>query len=337
MSAAAPPQGGPPVRVSTRRLVLVAVVLVGLTLPLVLPRHFVDLMVFAAIYAIAGLGVGLLLGQCGIVTLAQSAFYAIGAYASAIVTVNYKLPMLVGVLAGMVASGLIALALGWPVLRLRGYFLAVATLALAMIANALFFEWDWLTGGTVGIGGVPKLALFGYALDTPAAFYYVAWGLAALAMLLAHNLVTGRPGLAMRGMRDAQDAARVLAIDVHVLRVKAFVLCAVLGSVAGSLFAHYTGYVSVASFAIDKAILFLLIPVVGGVGSIYGIVIGALFITFVPELLSKLGDFHGVVFGIALVLIVIAAPRGIAGAIESFAARRVPPARPASESAEALR
>ena len=301
-----------------RRWPLVLGALVWALLPFVLPRHFTDLLVFAAIYSIAGLGVGLLLGHCGIVTLAQSAFYAVGAYASAIVTVNLKLPILAGVIAGMAASGLIAFALGWPVLRLRGYFLAVATLALAMIANALFFEWDWLTGGTIGIGAIPKLGVFGVALDSPQSFYYVAWIVAALAMRLVHNLVGGRTGLAMRGMRDSLDAARVLAIDVHGLRVKMFVLCAVLGSVSGSLFAHYTGYVSVASFSIDKTILFLLIPVLGGATSIGGIVVGALFITFVPELLSKLGDFHGIVFGLALVVVVIAAPHGIVGTIERW-------------------
>jgi branched-chain amino acid transport system permease protein len=102
---------------------------------------------------------------------------------------------------------------------------------------------------------------------------------------------------------------------VHGLRVRAFVICAVLGSVSGSLFAHYTGYVSVASFSIDKAILFLLIPVLGGATSILGPVVGALFITFVPELLSKLGDFHGIVFGLALILVVIAAPHGIVGMV----------------------
>ena len=120
-------------------------------------------------------------------------------------------------------------------------------------------------------------------------------------------------------------------LDVHALRVTIFVVCAVLGSVSGSLFAHYTGYVSVASFTIDKAILFLLIPVLGGVASIAGVVVGALFITFVPELLSKLGDFHGIVFGLALIVVVIAAPQGIVGTIERWLQRTpADPLEPAS-------
>lgn len=290
-----------------------------------LPRQYVDVLVFAAIYAIGGLGVGLLLGQGGIVTLAQSAFYAIGAYSSAYVTAILKWPLPLGILAGVLLSAGLAFGLGWPVLRFRGYFLAIATLALAMIANALFFEWDWLTGGTIGIGSIPKLTVLGLAFDSPVRFYYVAWGLLGLAMLLVRNLIGGRTGLAARGMRDSSEAARVLAIDVHLLRVQLFVVCAILGSISGSLFAHYTGYVSVASFSIDKSILFLLIPVLGGVTSIFGALVGALFITFVPELLSRTGELHGVVFGLALVLVVIVAPHGIVGALERWRARVAAP------------
>ena len=304
-----------------RRWHALALVAVWAALPLLLPRQYVDLLVFTAIYALAGLGVGLLLGHGGIVTLAQSAFYAIGAYASAYVTVALGWPLAAGFLAGVLLNGGLAFAVGWPVLRFRGYFLAIATLALAIIANALFFEWDWLTGGTIGIGSIPKLRILGVSFDTPLRYYYVAWLVLGLAMLLVRNLVAGRTGLAVRGMRDSSDAARVLAIDVHMLRVQLFVICAVLGSISGSLLAHYTGYVSVASFSIDKAILFLLIPVLGGVTSSTGVVVGALFITFVPELLSGVGEFHGIVFGLALVLVVIAAPHGIVGAFEHWRAR----------------
>lgn len=107
-----------------------------------------------------------------------------------------------------------------------------------------------------------------------------------------------------------------LAIDIHGLRLRMFVLCAIMGSVSGSLFAHYAGYVSVASFTVERAILFLLIPVLGGAMSISGTIIGSLFITFVPELLSTLGDFHGILFGLGLVLVVLYLPGGLAGAID---------------------
>ena len=136
-----------------------------------------------------------------------------------------------------------------------------------------------------------------------------------LLLWLASNLVHSRPGLAMRAMRDAAPAAEVLAIDMHSLKAAMFVLCAALGSLAGSLFAHYVSFVSVQSFTVERSILFLLVPVVAGAQSVKGIVLGALFVALVPELLSGLGDFHQVLFGLVLVLVVTLAPGGLMGAI----------------------
>ncbi len=302
-----------------RSLLLLLLVLAWALAPLLLSRHLIDLFVFAGLFTIGGLGVGLLLGQCGIVNLAQALFYGIGAYSSAYVTVQLGLPSLTGFLAGMLASALIAIAVGWPVLRLTGFFLALATLALSLIGNVLFFEWDWLTGGTLGIGGIPKLSIFGFAFDTPERVYYLVWPIAILVLLLADNLVRGRPGLAMRAMRDAAPAAEVLGVDMHRLKTAMFVICAMLGSLAGSLFAHYVSYISVQSFTVERSIAFLLIPVVAGSASVWGIIAGALFVTFIPELLSGFGDIHQVLFGLALVLVVTLLPDGLIGGADRLA------------------
>lgn len=292
-------------------------------LPLALPRQAVDLMVFAGLYAIAGLGVGLLLGQCGIVNIAQALFYGIGAYSSAYVTVNLGLPPVVGIGVGIAISGVIALAVGWPILRLTGFFLALATLAIGLIGNIIFYEWDWLTGGTLGIGGIPHLDIFGLALNTPVRFYYLVWTAVAVLLVLAHNLTGGRPGLAMRAMRDAAPAAEALAIDMHGLKVRMFVLCAVLGALAGSLFAHYATYVSVQSFTVERSIVFLLVPVIAGAASVPGIVVGALFVTLVPELLSSFGEAHQILFGLSLVLVVTLLPEGLVGLPSRLRRRRI--------------
>ena len=303
-----------------RTLPLLLVLLLAWALaPQLLSRHLVDLFVFAGLFTIGGLGVGLLLGQCGIVNLAQAVFYGIGAYSSAYLTTQLGLPSLAGFLTGMVASALVAIAVGWPVLRLTGFFLALATLALSLIGNVLFFEWDWLTGGTLGLGGIPKLSLFGFAFDTPERVYYLVWPIAILVLILADNLVRGRPGLAMRAMRDAAPAAEVLGVDMHVLKTAMFVICAMLGSLAGSLFAHYVSYISVQSFTVERSIAFLLIPVVAGSTSIWGTILGALFVVFVPELLSGFGDIHQVLFGLALVLVVTLLPEGLTGGAERLA------------------
>jgi branched-chain amino acid transport system permease protein len=310
-----------------RNLIWIAAALVvWAILPFAVPRHIVDLLVFTGIYTIAGLGIGLLLGHCGIVNLAQATFYGLGAYGSAYCTVTLGLPAICGFLAGAILSGVLAYVIGRPVLRLTGYFLALGTLALSAIASALFFEWDWLTGGTLGIGGIPKLELFGFALNRPSRYYFFVWILAFACMLLARNLVDSRTGLMLRAMRDSSTAAASLTIDLQALRTRMFVLCALFGSLAGSLFAHHASFVSTQSFTVDRSINFLLIPVIGGATSIPGIVVGALFVTFLPEALSKLGDFHQILFGLALVAVVVLMPDGLVGAAgrirTRFAARR---------------
>jgi branched-chain amino acid transport system permease protein len=284
-------------------------------------RSVVDILVFAGLYTIAGLGVSFLLGQCGIVSLAQSVFYGIGAYSTAYCATHLGWPAPAGFTAGMAISGAIALAVGWPVLRLSGYFLALATLALAIIGHVLFTEWDWLTGGTLGIGGIPPLALLGIPLNSPQRFYYLVWPVAVVLLILHRNLLHSRTGFAMRAMRDAPAAACVLGVDIHALKVKVFVLSALLGALGGSLFAHYVSFVSADSFGVDRAINFLLLAVLGGAKTILGTVLGALFITVMPHVLSRFGDIHAVLFALFLILAVIFLPEGFGGALGSWFTR----------------
>ena len=307
-----------------RNLLWIAVALaVWAALPFLVPRNIADLLVFTGIYTIAGLGIGLLLGHCGIVNLAQATFYGLGAYASAYCTVMMGWPSITGFLVGAVISMALAYVIGRPILRLTGYFLALGTLALSAIASALFFEWDWLTGGTLGIGGIPKLDLLGFVLDRPSRYYFFVWIVAFACMWAAHNLVDSRSGLMLRAMRDSSTAAAALSVDLQSLRTRVFVVCALFGSLAGSLFAHHVSFVSTQSFTVDRSITFLLIPVIGGATSVPGIVVGALFITFLPELLSKLGDVHQILFGLALVAVVVLMPDGLMGAWDRFRARLV--------------
>ena len=306
----------------TRRFLWIAVALViWAILPCVVPRNIADLLVFTGIYTVAGLGIGLLLGHCGIVNLAQATFYGLGAYASAYCTVMMGLPSAVGFVVGAAISMTRAYVIGRPILRLTGYFLALGTLALSAIASALFFEWDWLTGGTLGIGGIPKIDIFGFVLDRPSRYYFFVWIVAFACMAAARNLVDSRTGLMLRAMRDSNTAAASLSIDLQGLRTRVFVVCALFGSLAGSLFAHHVSFVSTQSFTVDRSISFLLIPVIGGATSIPGIVAGAVFVTFLPEFLSNLGDIHQILFGLALVAVVVMLPDGLMGALNRLRAR----------------
>jgi branched-chain amino acid transport system permease protein len=282
-------------------------------LPLIASRGTIDLMVFTALYSIAGIGVAFLLGQCGIISLAQSVFYGIGAYATAYGTTTLGWHWMPCLFAGMAMAGTIAFVIGWPILRLSGHFLALATLALATIGHVLFLEWDWITGGTLGVGGIARISLFGFVLNSPQRFYYFVWIVAALVFWLYANLLKSRAGFAMRAMRDAPSAAMVLGIDIHMLKVQVFVLSALVGALAGSLFASYVTFVSVDSFGIDRAVSFLLVAVVGGAQTVFGAIFGAAFITLAPNLLSKLGDIHALIYAGVLIIVVIFLPQGIGG------------------------
>ena len=307
---------------------IVALLVTGLwaAVPAFASRSVVDMLVFTGLYTTAGLGVSFLLGQCGIVSLAQSVFYGIGAYSVAYCTTKLGWPVPAGFGVGMALSAAVALAVGWPILRLSGYFLALATLALAIIGQVLFLEWDWLTGGTLGIGGIPALNLFGVELNSPQRFYYLVWPVALVVLWLHANLLRSRNGFAMRAMRDAPNAAAVLGINLRVLKAKMFVLSAVLGALAGSLFAHYVSFISVDSFGVDRAINFLLLAVLGGAKTIAGTALGALFITVLPNVLGRFGDVHALLFAACLIAAVMFRPEGFGGALQRLA-RRLPARR----------
>lgn len=313
--------GGVAASATMKWIAIAAAIALWAVVPVLGTRSLVDLLVFTALYSLAGLGVSFLLGQCGIVSLAQSVFFGIGAYASAYACVTLGWPIPVGMILGMVISGIVAAMLGWPILRLSGFFLALATLALAIIGHTLFVEWDWITGGTLGTGGIPRLRLLGFEFSTPQRFYYLIWPVVIAVFALHYSLLRSRHGFAMRSMRDAPDAALALGIPVHRLKVQVFVLSAVLGAFAGSLFAHYVTFVSPDSFGVGRAINFLLIAVLGGAQTVAGTVLGALFVTVLPSLLSRFGDIHALLFAALLVLTVIFMPQGFGGTVARIRAR----------------
>ena len=301
----------------------------ALALPFFVPRSAVDLLVFAGFYAIGGLGVAFLHGNCGMVTLAQSAFYGVGAYSTAFLSGQLGLPSAAGIVGGVGLSAAIAVMVGWPILRLGGYYLALATLALGMIGSVLFQELSWVTGGTLGIGGIPSISILGLELSTPHRFYFLVGAVVVACVWLQRNLVRSPSGIAMRAMRDSAEAASSLGIDIGQLKLNMFVMSAVLGSIAGSLFAHYVSFVSVHSFGIQQAITFLVVAIVGGVHTVWGPVLGGVFVTLVPAQLSRFGDIHSVLFGLALIATVIGMPEGIGGALQRLIRRtRSPVGRP---------
>ncbi len=274
--------------------------------------------IFMGIHAIVAVGLGLLMGYAGQVSLGHAAFYGLGAYTSAILTAKLGVPPVAALLAGIVITGLIAIILGAPTLRLHGHYLAMFTLGLGIIVQIVFNQAHSLTGGFSGVIGIPPLGIGGWQLDTKPEFYSVVILALGVTLLMAHNLVNSRTGRALRALHESELAAAVCGVDVARCKLQVFVISAVLASVAGSLYAHFMRFVSPGPFGFVFSVDLLIMVVVGGAASIWGPVAGAALFTVLAETLAKIGeyvpwvaDLDMVLFGAVLVAVIVFLPQGL--------------------------
>lgn len=271
-----------------------------------------------AIYAMVVLGLNLFIGYAGQISLGHAAFFALGAYGSAIGTVTLggaAWPVMIG---AALAAALVALAVGLPALTLSGHYLAMATLGFNIVVYTILVQWDAVTGGPSGFAGIPHLALGPVVFDNEVAFHYLVWTFAILALLLCLNLVRSGVGRGLAALAEDETAAASLGVDIRRAKVKVFVLSAVLASLAGSLFAHCYAFVSPDSFNIFVSVDFVIMVVVGGMGSIWGTLFGTTLITLLPEWIEALDRFKDIVHGLILVLILLFMPQGlVTGIVEA--------------------
>lgn len=293
----------------------------------VLHIDIVNLMVLAGIYACAVLGLNLLVGYGGQISLGHAAFFGIGAYTTAILCTRMtSFPTWLGVICGAVLAGAIGWLVGKPVLRLKGHYLAMATLGLGAIAFILFQQMTWLTGGTVGIMSIPPLSIFGLSFDNDLRFFYLVWIVVALLMLLSINLIRSRVGRALRALHSSEVAADAMGVTTSSYKVRVFVLSAVMAGLGGALFAHFQRYINPESFVFAISILFITMVVVGGMGNIWGGLLGVVILTFLPNViqampqwipglpssLSNFTNYELVLYGLLLIVFMMFMPKGVA-------------------------
>jgi branched-chain amino acid transport system permease protein len=267
-------------------------------------------------------GLNLLIGFAGHISLGHAAFFGLGAYCSGILTGSYGWPAwpTMGA-AALGVSGLAAL-IGIPTLRLKGNYLVMATLGFNLIVTVLIIEMDGLTGGPSGFTGIPPLVLFGIPMDTDLEFYFLVWTVALAGIALARNLIHSRVGRALRALHDSPLAAAAAGVDTSTYKIKVFVMSAVYASVAGSLYAHYFGIITPKTFDIFKSVELVTMCIVGGMGSLWGGLFGAAFLTPLPQLLHFFQEYQDIVFGGLLLLVLIFLPQGLVGWIEERIGRR---------------
>ena len=287
----------------------------GLACLLALPltgTYYTSLGIVVGIYTIVVVGLCLLMGYAGQVSLGHAAFYGLGAFTSGILTVRLGVSPWLALVAGAALCAAIAFATGHPIFSLRGPYLALATLAFGIVVYVLFVEVKDLTGGPMGLPGIPPLAVGGFAFDSDLRFYYLVWAACLGVLTFSRNLVRSRPGRALRAIHGDEEAAASLGIDVAAYKVKIFVLSAVYASLAGSLYAHYVTFVSPQPFGFTFSVKLLTMVAVGGLASIWGSIFGAAAVTLLSALLQPFGELDVVVFGLILMVIMIYLPRGLA-------------------------
>jgi branched-chain amino acid transport system permease protein len=294
------------------------------------------------IYAIVAIGLGLLVGYAGQISLGHAGFFAIGAYASALLTFRLGLPFVVALLAAGALSAAIGFLLGLPALRLSGPYLAVATLGFGLaIPQLAVWQGAW-TGGSSGLHGLPLAALplgaFTVVFRTDQDYYYLAAAVLLLLTIFARNVVTSHTGRAFVAIRDSELAARAMGVDLVRYKTRAFALSALYAGIAGGLYAHLVHGISPEDFTVLLSIDFLTMVVLGGLGSVGGAISGALFLTFVQNAVTRLPVVHDfknlyiVVLGVVLILTIAFLPHGLAGVARSWRLRRMARTSPAASA-----
>ncbi len=294
-----------------RRIGLALLAAVLALLPLALPNaYFYEVAILVAMNATVCVALNLLIGYAGQVSLGHAGFYALGAYGSAILAARYGWPTWLSLPLAVAAVAALAWAVGRPTLRLRGHYLAMATLGLGVIVSIVLANEDGFTGGPDGML-VPPLALGGVALAGERTWYAIAAALLWLTVFAALNLIDSPLGRALRALHGAPRAAEAVGIASAHHKLQVFVLSAAIAALAGALTAHWSGFVTPAKASFLHSVELVTMVVFGGLASVYGAVVGAAILTTLPQLLTAFKDYETVVLGAVLIATMIFFPRGI--------------------------
>jgi branched-chain amino acid transport system permease protein len=273
--------------------------------------YLMNVFVFVGIHTMLAVALNLLLGFAGQISLGHAAFFGLGAYISGVLTTNHAVNPWLAMVGAGIAVGILAFIVGFPILKLKGHYLAMATLGLGIIVYIVFNEAVDFTGGPSGLSGIPNLTIGKLVFDTDIKNFYLIWTFALITMLLSINLAHSRIGRALRAIHDSEVAARVMGVNARLLKVQIFALSALISTVAGSLYAHTMTFVSPASFGFNFSVELVTMVIIGGLGSIYGSFLGAAILTLLPEMLRAFQDYDIVIYGLILILITMYMPGGL--------------------------
>jgi len=297
-------------RLNWKLYTIMGVCLILAVLPWTINPFRIRVFTLGGIYAIATTGLTLFMGFTGQISIGQAAFFGIGAYASAILS-KAGLPFVLSLFASGLITALCGVVIGFPCLRARIFYLAMATLAFGLSMTIIFKNWTSLTGGVSGTGGIPAAAIGPFLFDGFISYYYLVWVITGIVLFLSHRLTRSYFGLALRAIGDNEIAAESLGVKAYMFRLISFLICSFLAGIAGSLYAHLDRVIAPENFTAEESIIFLSMAVIGGLKSIYGGLVGAIVFTLIGEQLRALERAQVIVVGGLLIFLVIFLPKGI--------------------------
>ncbi|NVN88303.1 MAG: branched-chain amino acid ABC transporter permease [Rhodopseudomonas sp.] len=301
-----------------RYLGLYVVAVIIAVLPFLIPNGFyLDLAIRMGINAVIVLGLNLLIGFAGQISMGHAGFIGIGAFASAVLPTHFGWHPFVALVAGAVLAGSLAALVARPIFRLKGHYLAMATLGLGIIVNIVLRNEAKYTGGPDGMP-VPPFTLFGFAIDSDKHWYWIVSVILMVSVWASINLMNSPFGRALRGLHGSEVAAQVVGVNVTRYKVAIFVMSAVFASLMGSVTAHYVGFVSPSLADFGHSIELITMVVVGGMASVFGSLVGAVLLTALPQALATFEGWETVAFGVILILCMIFMPKGL---VPTLAAR----------------
>lgn len=298
---------------STRTYIIILLFFSSIISPLFMNNYYIDVLTLAGIYMVLALGLNIVVGMSGLLDLGYVAFYALGAYCYALLSTKVGVSFWLALPLGALLASLFGVLLGIITLRLRGDYLAIVTLGFIHIIYLVLNNWDSLTNGPNGILNIERPKIGGFLLSQPIHFYYLILGILLLAILIVNRLNNSYIGRAWIAVREDEVAAAAMGIDVTKMKILAFALGAAWAGVAGVFFAGKFAFVSPESFKFLETVFVLSMVVLGGMGSISGVILGALILVILPEVLREFQSFRMMIFGGAMVLMMIFRPQGLIG------------------------
>jgi branched-chain amino acid transport system permease protein len=283
-------------------------------------EYLLHILVITGIYIILTLSLNLLVGYTGLAALGHAAFSCVGAYASALLALNYGLSPWLGLLVGACAAAVLGAFIGIPSLRLKGDYLAIATFGFGVIVYSIAKNWVSVTRGPMGLPGIPAFSIFGFQLSDIWQYLVLVAVFVFLTYFVINRIVNSPFGRVLRGIREDEIAALAMGKDINKYKIIVFVVGAFFAGIAGSLYAHYITFIDPSSFTVMESITILLMVVFGGMGSLSGSFIGAAVLVIFPELLRFLGmpssvaaPLRQMIYGLLLIILMLKRPQGILG------------------------